>query len=230
LELGNSIPIPIAISTPTKAHINGSDEVAPIELWNNFIMETQDIRTLKILEEIDNGDQLSQRYLAKQLDISLGLANSFLKRLAKKGYFKVKTVPKNRVKYILTPKGALEKTRLTYAYIQYSLKFYRDARQKVKQTLVDLERQGVRDIVFYGISDLTEITHVSLKETSLSLKALVNEYNIGEQFLGHHIQSLDILAKLDFDKILITAIDSSEDPIDKLKLRGVDPEKIVTIQ
>jgi len=57
-------------------------------------METQDIRTLKILEEIESGSRLSQRYLAKQLDISLGLANSFLKRLAKKGYFKVKTVPK----------------------------------------------------------------------------------------------------------------------------------------
>ena len=148
-------------------------------------METQDIRTLRILEEIETGDQLSQRYLAKQLDISLGLANAFLKRLAKKGYFKVKTVPKNRVRYILTPKGALEKTRLTYAYIQYSLKFYREARQKIKQTLTALESQGVRNIVFYGISDLTEITHVSLKETHMNLKAVVDDQYTGEAFLGH---------------------------------------------
>jgi len=193
-------------------------------------METQDIRTLKILEEIENGDQLSQRYLAKQLDISLGLANSFLKRLAKKGYFKVKTVPKNRVKYMLTPKGALEKTRLTYAYIQYSLKFYRDARQKIKQTLTTLEAQGVRDVVFYGISDLTEITHVSLKETAMNLKALVDDQNIGEMFLGHHIKSLDVLTTINFDKILITAIGSGGDPIDKLKEKGISPSRIVTIQ
>ena len=193
-------------------------------------METQDIRTLKILEEIDNGDQLSQRYLAKQLDISLGLANSFLKRLAKKGYFKVKTIPKNRVKYILTPKGVLEKTRLTYAYNQFSLTFYRDTRQKIKQTLTALESQGVRNIVFYGISDLTEITHVSLKETNIKLKAIVDDYNLGERFLGHTIQSVDILTKIRFDKILVTAIDSTGDPIIKLKDRGIDPEKIVTIQ
>ncbi len=193
-------------------------------------METQDIRTLKILEEIESDDRLSQRYLAKQLDISLGLANSFLKRLAKKGYFKAKTVPKNRVKYILTPKGALEKTRLTYAYIQYSLKFYRDARQKIKKTLTALEMQEVSDIVFYGISDLAEITHVSLKETSLNLKAVVDDHNTGELFLGHRIQSIEILAKIDFDRILITAIDSGRDPIDKLKGRGVNPAKIVTIQ
>jgi len=192
-------------------------------------METQDIRTLKILEEIENGDQLSQRYLAKQLDISLGLANSFLKRLAKKGYFKVKTVPKNRVKYMLTPKGAIEKTRLTYAYIQYSLKFYRDARHKIKQTLNTLEGRGARDIVFYGISDLTEITHVSLKETSMNLKAIVDDQNIGEVFLGHKIQSLKVLTKIKFDMILITAIDSDKDPIDKLKEKGIPPNKIVTI-
>ncbi len=192
-------------------------------------METQDIRTLKILEEIENGDQLSQRYLAKQLDISLGLANAFLKRLAKKGYFKVKTVPKNRVRYILTPKGALEKTRLTYAYIQYSLKFYRDARQKIKQTLTTLERQGVRNIVFYGISDLTEITHVSLKETSLKLIAVLDEQYKSEQFLGLRIQSLDILGSLDFDRILITAIDSTEDPMGKLREKGIPAEKIVMI-
>ncbi len=192
-------------------------------------METQEIRTLKILEEIENDDRLSQRYLAKQLDISLGLANSFLKRLAKKGYFKVKTVPKNRVKYILTPKGALEKTRLTYAYIQYSLKFYRDARQKIKQTLNDLASQGVRDIVFFGISDLTEITHVSLKETSLKLKAVVDDQNIGDIFLGHHIQSMDMLNTIYFDRILITAIDPDRNPIELLTAKGVAPEKIVTI-
>ena len=51
-----------------------------------------------------------------------------------------------------------------------------------------------------------------------------------EQFLGFRIQSLDILGSLDFDRILITAIDSGQDPIDQLEERGVDPEKIVTIQ
>jgi len=193
-------------------------------------METQDIRTLKILEEIENGDRLSQRYLAKQLDISLGLANSFLKRLAKKGYFKVKTIPKNRVKYILTPKGALEKTRLTYAYIQYSLKFYRDAQKKIKQTLIDLESQGVRNIVFYGISDLTEITHVSLKKTAMNLRAIVDDQNIGEVFLGHQIQSLDVLMNINFDKIMITVIDFGKNPIERLIEKGIDPVKIVTIQ
>ena len=86
-------------------------------------MNKIDIRTLKILEEIENDHTPSQRDLSKKLNISLGLVNSFVKRLVQKGYLKITTIPKNRVKYILTPKGAAEKTRLTYQYIQHSLAF-----------------------------------------------------------------------------------------------------------
>ena len=87
---------------------------------NHSFMHEKDLRTLRILEEIDRKRSPSQRYLAKKLNISLGLVNSFLKRLAQKGYFKITNIPKNRVKYILTSKGAFEKTRLTYEYIHYS--------------------------------------------------------------------------------------------------------------
>ncbi len=97
-------------------------------------MDNQDLRTLKILEEIEKDKDPSQRYLAGKLNISLGLVNSFIKRLAQKGLFKIKNIPKNRVKYILTPKGAAEKTRLTYQYIQYSFQFYKSARQKLHLT------------------------------------------------------------------------------------------------
>ena len=115
-------------------------------------MELKDIRTLKIIEEIEKDYAPSQRELASELNISLGLVNSFIKRLAKKGYCKITTIPKNRVKYILTPKGAAEKTRLTYKYIQYSYKFYKDARKKLRKQFKDLEEQGVHCIVFYGAS------------------------------------------------------------------------------
>ncbi|MBW2133565.1 MAG: winged helix-turn-helix transcriptional regulator [Deltaproteobacteria bacterium] len=76
-------------------------------------MDHRDLRTLKLLEEIEHNHAPSQRDLAKKLNISLGLVNAFVKRLAHKGYFKISTIPKNRVMYILTPKGMAEKTRLT---------------------------------------------------------------------------------------------------------------------
>lgn len=193
-------------------------------------MDTHDIRILKLLEEFDAKKSPSQRYLSKKLNISLGLVNSFLKRLAQKGYFKITTIPRNRVKYILTPQGALEKARLTYEYIQYSFNFYRDARHKIKQSLMDLEEDDIHDIVFYGVSELAEITYLSLQETTLNLKAVVDDEKRGKMFLGHCIQSSDVLNSMTFDKILITAISTSDNPVDALLKMNINKKKIMLIQ
>lgn len=193
------------------------------------LMNHQDIRTLKILEEIEKGSQLSQRYLAKRLNVSLGLVNSFLKRLAKNGFYKMTAVPKNRITYVLTPKGIVEKTRLTYEYIQYSVQSYLDARRKIKRTLKKLEEDGAHNIVFYGTSDLAEIAYVSLQETPLKFKAVVDDQNKGDMFFGHRIHSFDVLGTIAYDKILITAFSTTENPVDILMKKNIHKDMIMLI-
>ena len=95
-------------------------------------MDNEEIKTLQFLDELDRDGFSTQRTLAKKLDVSLGLVNSFIKRLVHKGYVKITTIPRNRIKYILTPMGAAEKTQLTYDYIQHSYKFYKNARSGLK--------------------------------------------------------------------------------------------------
>src|SRR3989304_3446074 len=98
-------------------------------------MDLEAQRDLAILKEIERSAPLTQRGLAKRLGIALGLANLYLKRLARKGYIKVSTLPPNRIKYLLTPKGIAQKTRLTYEYINYSLHLYKHTRQVMRDTL-----------------------------------------------------------------------------------------------
>jgi len=192
-------------------------------------VDEKDIRTLKILEEIANDNAPSQRDLAVKLNISLGLVNSFIKRLANKGYFKITSVPKNRVKYILTPKGAAEKARLTYEYIQYSYRFYKKVRSKLKTILKDLEKKGVRKVAFYGSGDFAEITFISLQETALKLLSVFDNKRVGGDFLGFEIESESSLNSLDFDRLIITKIGLKEDLINEIVERGVDRKKIVFV-
>ena len=192
-------------------------------------MNHQDIRTLKILEEIEKGSRLSQRSLAKHLNVSLGLVNSQLKRLADRSFYTVGSIPKNRITYILTPKGIEEKNRLTYEYIQFSLQYYIDIRHKIKRTLNKLVDDGTHSIIFYGTSDLAEITYVSLQQTPLKFKALVDHDHKGNLFFGHRIQSFDALDIINFDKILITAFSATENPVDVLMKKNVHKDKIILI-
>jgi len=193
-------------------------------------MDRKDIRTLKILEEIDNDHTPSQRDLSKKLNISLGLVNSFVKRLANKGYFKINNIPKNRVKYILTPKGAAEKTRLTYQYIQYSLEFYRNARGNLHKLFEYLITQGVRRVIFYGTGDFAEIAFICLQETSIQLLAVVDDNQVGEKYLGSVVKDSASLNSLSFDRILITSMISKDKALKKVLEQGIFQSKVVMLE
>jgi DNA-binding MarR family transcriptional regulator len=193
-------------------------------------METQDLRTLKILERVDNGYSPSQRDLARELNISLGLVNSFIKRLALKGYVKVTTIPRRRVQYILTPKGMAEKSRLTYRYIQSSYQYYRQARQKLQKLFREMETQGVNSVVFHGASDLAEIAFLSLQETSIDLVAVVDDRSPGKKLLGHEVIDSRWLSQFFFDRIVITEDGTRNLLLDKLLISGVPRDKIVFVE
>lgn len=192
-------------------------------------MDPQDIRSLQILEEIENGPSPSQRDLARKLDVSLGLVNSFMKRLAKKGYVKITTIPRNRVKYMLTPQGFAEKSRLTYEFIQYSFRFYKKAVKSLVQLLENLEKNGTAKIAFYGATDLAEIAFISLRSTEMELVYVVDEEKKGENLFGVPVKSLNELKSFDFEKIIITTLDSKSEIYDALQANAVPREKIIVL-
>ena len=192
-------------------------------------MDPKDLRTLKILEKVDNDTVPSQRDLAKDLNISLGLVNSFIKRLVKKGYFKVTHIPKNRIRYLLTSQGASEKTRLTYEYIQYSYNFYKEARQKLRALYSELEKQGATLIVFYGASDLAEIAYLSLQETNIELLAVFDDDKSGQRFMSYTVAHPDQMKSFSFDRILITSINSTELILQRIAALGLSTEDVIQI-
>jgi len=193
-------------------------------------MDPQDIRSLQILEEIENNYASSQRDLASKLNISLGLVNSFLKRLAKKGSVKITTMPRNRVKYILTPQGFAEKSRLTFEFIQYSFRFYKKALRSLEELLDDLERRGITKVAFYGATDLAEIAFISLRARALELVCIVDEEKKGKKFLGLTIASIKELRGLHFDTIIITSIDSKKELYGTLLGNEIQREKIIMLE
>lgn len=192
-------------------------------------MDLKEIRTLKILEKVDNDKTPSQRDLAGELNISLGLVNSFIKRLVKKGFVKITTIPKRRIKYILTPHGAAEKSRLTYLYIQHSYNFYKQARQKLRDLYLELENQGITRVVFYGAGDLAEIAYISLLETAVQLVAIVDDAKAGTRFMKFAVKDPARLDTMSYDRILVTTINSRNAILQKIAQRGIPSELVIEI-
>lgn len=193
-------------------------------------MDQKDLRTLRILEQFEKDQIPSQRDLARELNISLGLVNAFIKRLAQKGYFKITTIPRKRVKYILTPKGLAEKSRLTYEFIQYSIEFYRTAREKLRELFQALVDDGVRRIVLYGAGDLAEIAYLSLQGTALEIVAVVDDEKKGQDLLGSVVLDPSCLGSLRFDRILITTDGLSQDALNETIGEEPMSRKVITLE
>lgn len=131
-----------------------------------------------ILAEIEAGQFVSQRRFSTDFAIALGLTNLLVRRLVRKGWIRVIQVNPNRVSYFLTPAGMIEKARLSRTYLQNSLKFYADARNRLKQRFGVLSRDWDRGlpkrIVFFGTGELAEIGYVCLQETDFELVGAID--------------------------------------------------------
>lgn len=193
-------------------------------------MDQDEIRTLRILEALSENPIQTQRDLSKKLKISLGLVNSFTKRLARKGYFKITTIPKNRMRYILTAKGISEKTNLTYRYILYSIEYYKDTRAKLKSLFNRLSKQNKKRIYLFGVSEFAEIAYMTLQESDLCLKGVIDEELAGGTFMGMTIKKVTELKQLSAeDMVIITKIDDTYD-IEKFILQyGISKENLLTL-
>ena len=76
-------------------------------------MTPEELRTLTLFNTVDSSPKTNQRQLARELDVSLGLTNTYFQRVLKKGWVRAKQVKPRRWLYFITPQGALEKSRLS---------------------------------------------------------------------------------------------------------------------
>ena len=169
--------------------------------------ERDDELVLELLDAIGKQSDLSQRHLARQLGVALGLANSYLKRCIRKGYVKIRTAPANRYLYYVTPKGFAEKSRLTAKYLSYSFAFYRRASASCAEIFQQCALRGWKRVVLCGISDLAEIASLQATEAEVEIVAIYDPYADRERFVGKKVWT-DLDGIETFDVCVLTDLQS----------------------
>ena len=92
----------------------------------------------EVLRKIKNIPKSSQRELAEELGFSLGKLNYCLKSLQKKGFVKLKNFKKqpNKIRYlryVITPKGFSERTKLTLNFMKRKMKEYDELKKELEK-------------------------------------------------------------------------------------------------
>jgi EPS-associated MarR family transcriptional regulator len=98
----------------------------------------------KILKILEANPEVSQRDLARELDISLGRVNFCLKALIQKGLLKATNFRNSQNKlaymYLLTPSGIEEKSAITAQFLKIKIQEYVDLEAEIEQ----LRREAIQ--------------------------------------------------------------------------------------
>lgn len=169
-----------------------------------------DVRELKILEKIEGNGHLTQRDLSKEVGIALGLVNHLLKKMVKKGWIKIKNLDANRIRYLITPEGAKEKSSLLYKRVENTIHFYLDAKRVIKDKVIHLKSEGVKSVSIYGINHIAEVLFIVLKELGLELTYVVDDNKEGEVWFGYTIVNMDEFLKSNANIIILASFNEKE--------------------
>ena len=193
-------------------------------------MDVEAHRDLRLLEAVHRDSRVTQRGLAGKLGIALGLANIYLKRMIHKGYIKCVNVQPNRLRYLLTPKGIVEKTRLTYEFMEYSLSLYARVRLHLRGVLEPCTQHPRRPrIAVYGTGEAAELAYLSITELGLEMVAVFDGAKKGH-FLGQPIRPIADHGAVPFDLLLVATLDRTDALVEELMRLGVARDRMVTLR
>lgn len=159
---------------------------------------------VKLLTTLSEKPEATQRDLATEMGISLGMMVSYMKSCVQKGLIRSKQVAPKRWAYFVTPKGFAEKSRMVSGHLYRAMKFYRDTREQLEELFGQCQKEGVQTIALVGGGDVAEISLLVSQGFAIRLKLF-------EQAEG-------FLEKLkSFDAVLVTDMVNPQGTFDFLK-------------
>ena len=205
--------------------------------WNTLMSETDKnkdeleestYRELRLLEEVEIKPEVSQRHLANQLGVALGVANLLVKNLAKKGYIRATRAGWKRWVYNLTPAGIGRKAQLTARYVERVLDHYSRVRMLLQKDFQDVSFSAESRMAIYGTGELAELMYMILKEMGVTQIDFVDKDG-DKEFLNKKVLPLIAMDPTKYMKIMVAY--SSEIEIERNTLinHGISEGQIVTL-
>jgi DNA-binding MarR family transcriptional regulator len=166
---------------------------------------------VRLLSEMERNCTFTQRGLADEFGIALGLVNQYIKRCVTKGWVRASQVSPRRVTYFLTPEGFKEKGRMVKSYISSSLHFFRDARLQCEEAFAQCKATEWTNVALVGRGDLADIAQLVAQGTGVSVTV---------------VDPLEVLET--YDAVFITDIANPQNTYELIK-KNIEAQKILTL-
>ncbi|AKL93653.1 transcriptional regulator MarR family [Clostridium aceticum] len=148
-----------------------------------------------VLEEVKENRHISQRQLAEKTGLSLGSVNILLKKMVKEGLIKMEFIPANRVAYMLTPKGMVEKANKTYKYIKHHYRVIEETKEKAKVILTQLLEENPKIYIVLDEEEVSQLVRIAIAELDVQDKVVI----VGRSQEIYQENLLVVLNRVDYE-------------------------------
>ena len=174
----------------------------------------EDLGMLAVMDALVEEEEVTQRQLSLKTGLNLKKVNYCLHRLLEKGHVKFQRAMNNPDKrsylYILTPSGLKAKSQLTYRFLEFTLGFYNQVEEKLRRSLARMEQAGVRRILLCGMSDAARIVLGQVQGNGIEVMGVLDRGASVAEFEGYRILDIANSEEVEWDGVLITALDDPE--------------------
>ncbi|MEM7122362.1 MAG: winged helix-turn-helix transcriptional regulator [Pseudomonadota bacterium] len=176
---------------------------------------SEDEAIRQILDRIDGDQNVSQRDLADELGVALGMVNAYIKRCVHKGLVKIQQVPRRRYRYYLTPQGFAEKSRLTAQYLSDSFGALRRGLSSFDRLYGDLAEAGHCRVILCGDDELVEVGILSSLSTPVEIVGVFNPLGTSHTVRG--VPAIDPSDPPEADRWVLAVAKNGEEAFAKLE-------------
>ncbi len=170
----------------------------------------------------------SQRDLSRETGLNLAKVNFLLRRLAEKGFVKLRNGQRNPNKlgylYILTPRGLSEKSRLTVRFAARTWREYSRTIERLRESLARLVGSGGRRVLLLGASEVVDMVFEAGTDIDgLEIIGIIDPTRNGEKRRG--IPIMAAIDGIEFDWA-VPCDHAESSPSELAKKAGIEEEKL----
>jgi DNA-binding MarR family transcriptional regulator len=142
--------------------------LSPLRAMDGYLPDTEYLILEKLHDFSEGQAPLRQRDLARLAGTSLGMTNSILKRLARKGWITAQKVNSRNIQYAVTLDGMNEIIRRSYGYFKRTIKNVFFYKERIDQAIGSAKQRGIVFALLVGRSDLDFIVEHSCHRQGLN--------------------------------------------------------------
>ncbi|MBI5637151.1 MAG: hypothetical protein HZA03_04165 [Nitrospinae bacterium] len=177
----------------------------PVSPYSSVKSSADDAVIMQIFSLVEKIPHISEKKITAFTGIAAGLVNSFMRKVAAKGWVKARQVSARRWIYFITPEGFAEKSRLTVKYLGNTLRTYKVAQKVIEEHLEICQRNGWEKLIVAGSNELADIAVLNITGTKgLTLVGkLINGGAAANYEKEAGVFQYSDVEKLEFDRILV---------------------------